>query len=432
MFNQYIYMRSTQPDASPYYRDLLDGVGVADAAPSNLVAALVLAEVLGHLDAANEGAWELYYKDLSDTATAQDAGTAVKGKFSALSDQTSVRETGAAQVGYAKFSAEVVGVSEIQAAHVGKLVADYVRATESLVCNWDSHHTISDRLTAVDNPAALRAFLCAITEIVTNSEAISSALGFTVSDRVAATDNVAGTWSGIRVLLDTLSALGTISSAKGYGKALADVIALTENPLLLFAVALLAADTLAASDAAEPNKMVNGRLDSALTVTESVTQRADLSGQLVDTVTFDFKVMLDGEVYQCWSFTTGELHPSLFTNYDFTSYANVGAETYATRPDGIYLLGGATDAGAKIETGVKLNFGNMGTHLQKRLYYADFGLVGESPALRVTTATGTADYYVAYGKAKLGMGAQGRDWELTLTDIDALDFVEIAPVILSR
>lgn len=441
------------PPATSYSATISDAVACADVTGVAARLSSVLSEIVSANDATSYGE---FFAVLAETLTALDAilgaGTATNTYEDILSDGVSISDAATPRLGAAKLLAEalrileqatpylgfyrsaseLIYVTDTQAVQTGKLIAEYVRATDNWLTNWSGSLALAERFIAGDRVTAAQGFLTALSEIIANSDAVATALGVKMAEGVAVSEATQGAWQGIRAILEAVRGVDQITKASGYSGALAESIALIDTPLVLYAFAALATEAVAVASEATPAVIANGMVSDSLHLNVLTSTTSVRNGQIAEVIAFDFKVTLDGEVYQCWSFTTGELHPSIFTNYDFTSYTNVGAETYATRPDGIYLLGGATDAGTKIETGVKLNFGNMGTHLQKRLYYADFGLVGESPALRVTTATGTADYYVACGKAKLGMGAQGRDWELTLTDIDALDFVEIAPVVLSR
>ena len=368
----------------------------------------------------------------SETFQAADAAKSKWSGTRALIEVINLLEAAGTERSYLKVLTELITSQDTLKSALGVMLRDSFQPGDATVAKLAATRKLLEALVLVDSIPGGRALFKALVEAVTAGDVLHTALGVALADRLSHADVATAGWRGARALLETVVLVGALAGGKGYGSALAEILTATDHPLVIFALACTAHDLLTTDETATDRYAADTRIDCRLTISEVSRNAGHLGGVAHDTMGLDFKVTLGGEVYQCWSFATDELFPSVFTNFDFTSYVNVDERIFATKPDGIYLLEGEDDAGDKIETGVRLNYYSMGTHAQKRLFQAWFGLVGESPALRVITDSGAANYYVVAGRAKLAHGAVGRDWELILSDIDALDFVEITPVILTR
>lgn len=125
--------------------------------------------------------------------------------------------------------------------------------------------------------------------------------------------------------------------------------------------------------------------------------------------------------------STGAL--TTYRNFGFTSFANAGVYTYATRPDGIYRLRAGDDAGALRDYLVDFGKTDFESNLGKTVDSVYFGLStdGERAYAKVTTDNGDetvydVTQYQPTARAVLGRGAVGKEWGLKLLVTDASEF----------
>lgn len=316
---------------------------------------------------------------------------------------------------------------------LGVKLAEILISKESVVANWSGGRGLFEVMTLNEALAGARVFLALIAESVTLTEEEGAALGVIVKEIVAQLDQVGVNWTGTKALAEAMRLLDSTIDAKGYGAFLAEIVALADDPMALMALTLMAADTVAAAEGVATAYEASPAVKDRLFLEALPAANAELSGYLAEVARFSFSVMLDGDLYQAWSFTGDTFDPALFTNFAFNSFAvTEDGRVFGAKEEGVFELDGESDAGAKIETGVRLNFFTFGTHHKKRLYRAYFGLAGMRPVLKVIADDREIRYYVVNGKADLARGVMAHEWELVLADIDSLDFVEVAPIILSR
>ena len=112
-----------------------------------------------------------------------------------------------------------------------------------------------------------------------------------------------------------------------------------------------------------------------------------------------------------------------------------GAQTaLGCKPDGIYELGGDTDDGSPFTPGIVLPQTQFGTHHQKRIRKAYFGIAGgTTPAMKIENEDGTSrTYTITHSEVTPTGGGKGRKWTVSVQDFDSLDFMELVPILLAK
>jgi hypothetical protein len=189
---------------------------------------------------------------------------------------------------------------------------------------------------------------------------------------------------------------------------------------------------LEAADSVSGNISINKAVAEALAMADSVLAGQILNLIVTDTLNLGDTVTIDGEIWECWVLSTNKFNISVYSGFDFNSYASDGISAQGCRADGVYELTGATDAGEVIHSGIILPETAFGTSRQKRFRKAYFGLVGTTPVLRCETDNGNQDYTISDYKANITRNLKGRNWVLKVGDFETLSFVELFPVILTR
>ncbi len=134
--------------------------------------------------------------------------------------------------------------------------------------------------------------------------------------------------------------------------------------------------------------------------------------------------------FDTWVLTGNGFEPSLYSNFDFNSFAQFRGQYYGAKDDGIYLLSGPDDDGEEIHPGVRIGPTNLGTHNQKRLRTVSIGKQSNGAKVRVQAGDreGVAD--VVRGHAFISRNLQGGVMTIDITDFDEVSHVEIIPLVL--
>jgi hypothetical protein len=126
--------------------------------------------------------------------------------------------------------------------------------------------------------------------------------------------------------------------------------------------------------------------------------------------------------------------PSIFSGFNFNSFAVLRGQAYAAGENGIYLLGGDHDAGEAINTGARIgpvNFGGAGT---KRIRGVVFGQGGPSTRVRVRTdeAEGVFAPDRDTDRVTVSRDLQANEFTVDILNFDELSHLEITPLRLAR
>jgi hypothetical protein len=347
----------------------------------------------------------------------------------------SIRISESFWVSFMEALAESGTVSDTTARGLGLGLRDSATLSISTSAKWSGTRTLAEVLMVVPAAVLVRTLPLLLAETGTNSDTIDYELAVMVREYVSGHETVTPKGTFKRTLSELLTAIETLTSGRGYLKTLSDSVTASEILSVILYLFLTRSETVNASETCTPLKKSYPVNSDSITISNVLTTKGTFKNTLVEALTAITMITLNGEVYQCWSFNDNEMYASLYTNYGFNSYATLGGHDYGCKSTGIYILEGATDAGVKIETGVRLNYAYLGTHLNKRMTHAFFGLVGDQPILKVildNDEDNAVQYYVIDGVASMSRAAEGKKWELVLTDIDELQFIEITPVFLTR
>ena len=82
---------------------------------------------------------------------------------------------------------------------------------------------------------------------------------------------------------------------------------------------------------------------------------------------------------EAWAVNTANSASTRYDSYGFNSFASFGGKHYGAKPDGVYLLEGANDAGRPIASGVSFGKHDFGTQALKHIeaVYAGVSAAGQ-------------------------------------------------------
>ena len=139
------------------------------------------------------------------------------------------------------------------------------------------------------------------------------------------------------------------------------------------------------------------------------------------------------DVFETYLMTGARGEPSIYSNFNFNSYAKYRGKYYGAGAAGIYLLEGADDAGEEIYPGMKIGPLNLGTNREKRLRIIRLGSETDGAQVKVHNGNGLASYHdVENGRADVSMKVEGRELFVEITDFTELSHLELVPLVLHK
>jgi len=178
--------------------------------------------------------------------------------------------------------------------------------------------------------------------------------------------------------------------------------------------------------------VINETLVSVLTPADEPIPKGLLYSLLPDVLSLEDLSAVSGDVWEAWAFNGQTFEPSVYSGFEFNSYAFEDGVTYAAREEGIYVLEGATDAGAAIHSGVVLSPSMFGTNNRKRFRAGFFDVEGAAPVVRGEVGGVGASIPIMHSKVMFPRTLVGNKWTFLVADFDELGQVELFPVVLTR
>ena len=142
---------------------------------------------------------------------------------------------------------------------------------------------------------------------------------------------------------------------------------------------------------------------------------------------------VDPGIFETYVLTGARGEPSLYSGFNFNSYAKYRGQYFGAGMDGVYLLEGEDDAGDDIHPGIRIGPINFGTDREKRLRLLRCGGKTKGATVKVSNGNGSAGHYdVVGGRAAISREVQGRELVVEISDFETLDHMEIVPLVLHK
>lgn len=154
---------------------------------------------------------------------------------------------------------------------------------------------------------------------------------------------------------------------------------------------------------------------------------------LVDALHLDELAIIPGDVWEAWAFNGSTFEASVYSGYDFNSYADdEEGQIYAANESGIFILSGDTDAGEAIHSGVILSPTMFGLMNRKRFRRAFLDVTGTLPIIRGEVGGLGVSLPVVRERTMFPRILVGNKWTFLIADFDELGRVELFPVVVTR
>jgi hypothetical protein len=335
------------------------------------------------------------------------------------------------QVGYTRTASTSIGFLETLRVTVGAKIAELLSLIEGTPNIGKFQHVQRESILVAEALSLLRGYLNIISESLVVSESITKGFAKAISEVIRLVGS--SVLGNIRTYDDIADGFSVTENVfRGFRALISDQMSLSTAAVWSWQSMLLCRESLAFSEDLTETNHIIVQLADAYSLSDVSQSAKESHPKIADSFLFNMRIILNGEVYQCWVVTTDQFYPSIYTGFDFSSYAVLDNVLYGTREDGIYKIDSTTDSGSVINAGYILDADNLGTQLKKRIYSAYFGVVGTTPAVKIVSDNSTVTYYLVEGRAKVSVGQEGCRWVFKLVNITELDFIEITPVTLTR
>ena len=356
-------------------------------------------------------------------------------------------------IAWPKSITDSIAVADTVTPEVALLIREILDLAETLVANWTGteevestlnvlgrliigqifNETATSSVVITDISTYLHQMISAISDTVGFAETLASQAelnpviteAVAINGLVAVLSNLYNTNTESLVLTDT--------PGFAWSKAITDTMAITDSPEILWYCMNALTDSIALTEAVLNQFQFNDAITDAIEFATTLALNQILTNTVTDTIDFGIVIELDGELWETWVLNTNAFHASVYSGYSFNSYAVYNNAAYGCKTDGIYRLSGSTDDGSEFKSGIVFPETRFGTHHYKRFRKAYFGIAGTSPSIKLTNEDGTSKTYtIERSKITPTRGVKGRQWTLSVEGFDSLDFVELAPLILTK
>lgn len=155
------------------------------------------------------------------------------------------------------------------------------------------------------------------------------------------------------------------------------------------------------------------------------------SGEIA--ITADPKIGLDDQNHDCWALSGMNYEPSIFTRFNFNSFAVYRGKAYGANENGLYLLEGIDDDGEPIRPGVRL-ITNFGSDSHKRIRSIRVGGAGTKTKARIASGNRERISVIKRDGHRIPgtRDVQGEEFIIDIVDFENLSQFEITPLVLFR
>ena len=219
-----------------------------------------------------------------------------------------------------------------------------------------------------------------------------------------------------------------------FPKSVSDSFVASDTSLVDFLTLLQISDSFNTVDTATRLVSINQIIADSLAVLDTVTVQQLIQELIQEGLNFDVSVVIDGEVWETWVLNTSAFHPSVYSNYEFNSFAIDRSNNicYGCKSDGIYTLEGDTDDGTPIRAGIILPDTQFDSANNKRFRKAWLAVEGDNLILKAETESGNKTYRMVDTEVSITRDLKGRSWKFSVEGFNSLDSIDLVPIILSR
>jgi hypothetical protein len=369
----------------------------------------------------------IYYKTNDDTFLLVDESTGSIVKIGSISDGFMIYDT--PRPDWQKTILDTFDAADLSTKILGFVNPDSLTATDTPVSIWHGVEQLSETPFIYDSNVYAQ-YLKSIADTFAATDTVNLLLTLSISD-----------WLTLRDSLNSkefISLSETFNLAddptRWWDKSIAESLVSTDSITELGSFGLAISDAFTIADAITRNYLIRDTIADTFALADTQDIHSHLYSTLADSLDLSILITLTGDTYECWVLNTPKFYPSVYSGFNFNSYATFNGRAYGANSTGIYELVGTTDAGTAIKTGVVLPKSLLGIPTAKRLLKAKLGVTGTTPVLILEVENGTRKTFPisTFKIADGNRDVKGREWTVSVTDFDTLDSISLTPQVLPR
>lgn len=329
---------------------------------------------------------------------------------------------------------ESVGVTDTISPALVLMLIEYLSGRDEVVSQGTFTKSIIENLNAADSMVSQWLLTLLESFALADTATLCKVISETLDEKVTITDVLSSVGTFTLTLSEQIKLAEWIQNA--YSLSLSESMAIAETSKSFNAFYNTLSESMGIADAITATITAYLSITENAIVVDSLSSTGTFYNTIEEAIKLNITIDFDSNVYECWVLNTPKFLPSIYSGFEFNSYATFGNRIFAALSStGIFELTGDTDNSATIHTGVVLQETDFGTVQKKRFRRAYLGVVGDSPVL-ITKETddNTQRVYTISdkGNADTARDTVGRRWVLSVADFDELESIKLVPIILSE
>lgn len=385
--------------------------------------------IIDNMDFA-EALENIYGITIKDWMSLVDAGHNQWSGTETATDTLFVYDIAESVKAYYKLISEGMDISEAASVALRMMISDVLTCVETIGSLWTGDGNIDSSFGTSGNLSAIKSFNDLISDGMSVADAIRISLVLSISDKFNITPSITGLGMFRHKVEETLTLEDIINRA--FHAEVSDSMNFAGISLAEFLALITVSESFGIDDTVAPGLGIKQIISDAFEVLDATGVKLLLHELIEDGMGIEVSVILEGEAWECWVLNTSAFHVSVYSGYNYNSYAVFNDIAYGCKSDGIYELSGDDDDGAAFHSGIILPQTNFGADNKKRFRRAWMGVSGNDLTLKVETETGNKTYQMVDSEIGITRDLKGRSWTFSLEDFDSLDSISLVPVILSK
>jgi len=332
--------------------------------------------------------------------------------------------------GWRKTAEESITIEDLSEVRVAILISEWLLLSELQAAQWKGVEQVDLDLILTDYPKAAQLYVKLLEDGFSIADAVEALTAALLLESLILSGNLTNIGLFHHEAAESIEL--TDSAVFAWLKEIADAFSVADTQVPEYALLNAIADSIGFAGTASLGHVIAALLAEEISIIDGLTIQQALQSLIAEGLEFTIDIKLSGELWQCWVLNTAAYFPSVYSGYDFNSYAVFENTVYGLKDDGLYEISGTTDNGSTIHNGILLPDTDFGMQRKKRIRKAYFGITGTGAALKMETDNGTKTYTITGCKATMSRTLKGRRWTITVAEFDTLDFVSLVPVLMVR
>ena len=378
------------------------------------------------------------YADIAELVTFLPDASGQRAFYDSFSDTGRFLAYLAAAQGYTVTLSDTVNLTAAETATYSVLLADVIRVVLEQQPSTLYGETLVD--TARISELLQRTFPAALADTITLDRAVTAVAGATILEQLNIAPQLLPSGIYSQSAADTLRFADSL--ARFLDGTIADSLSIVAALDTRARLAGVLSETMTITETAAPMLLLNVTASEAIEITAAEALQVLYTETILEGVEITAGYLSPGGDFTTWVMNTRTTAVTEYENFDFNSFAVMGAKYIGASSSGLYELNGDTDDGTDIIAKIRGGYMQFGGTKLSRLKAAYIAMRGEGDyVLKIETGDGASYSYAVSTrnmrstKVHMGKGQRARYFAFELigtgSDFD-LDTLEFVPVVMRR